>query len=373
MLLFDARAANPTVPVAPGRYIVEARDGPVAARQIVEARDNRPIAVTVTLNAGAVRIRALAQKTSGLLADAIVSVSDAGGSLVSASKTGEISALLPPGRFVARVELGLLRAEQAVTVTAGRQVNLDIPLNAGRLQLTTSAREPGTALEPTIFSVVEDDPDAPQGRRELVLSAAQQADFVLPPGTYYVIARQGFVEARERLAIGPGDVIKRSLNPALGRLSLSTKIALANAPANEPVTYSVIRLDGGEQEIATTSAPAPTLALPSGRYRVEARYGLMNARSVREVEMKAGQAQQLVLEPQVALLRLRMVGTAPGDIWWDIRDDSGTAVWTDGQAEPAATLQAGRYLVRVETRDKRYERAVDLRAGEVRLLEIPAD
>ena len=121
-------------------------------------------------------------------------------------QTGEAVALVPAGRHLVRAELGLVRAEQAVTVTAGRLFAVDMPLNAGRLQLTTVGRDGAAGLEAPIFSVVEDDPDAPGGRREVARSAAQPAEFVLPPGTYYVIARQGAVEARERLAIGPGDV-----------------------------------------------------------------------------------------------------------------------------------------------------------------------
>jgi hypothetical protein len=44
----------------------------------------------------------------------------------------------------------------------------------------------------------------------------------------------------------------------------------------------------------------------------------------------------------------------------------------DGQPQAKASLQAGRYVVRAETRDKRYERAVELRAGEVKLVDIAA-
>ena len=95
-----------------------------------------------------------------------------------------------------------------------------------------------------VFSVVEDDPDAPKGRREVARSAARQADFVLPPGTYYVVARHGSVEARERLAVGPGDVVRRTLTLPAGRLALATKpVGAAQAPS-ELISYRVERLDG---------------------------------------------------------------------------------------------------------------------------------
>ena len=231
-------------------------------------------------------------------------------------------------------------------------------------------------LELPVFSISEDDPDAPKGRREVARSAARQAEFSLPPGTYYVIARLGGVETRELLALTPGDTVRRTLTLAAGRLALSTRLSGGVAPAaGDVVSYRVERLDGPERDVVTTSRPSPVLQLPNGRYRVEGRYGLMNARSVRDVEVRAGQVQQLVLEHQAAVLKLRLIGGATpfSDVFWDVRDETGRYVWTTGQSEPSVILQAGRYVVRAETRDKRYDRQVDLRGGETRVLDLTAD
>ena len=88
------------------------------------------------------------------------------------------------------------------------------------------------------------------------------------------------------------------------------------------------------------------------------------------------ESRQITLEPQAATLKLRLAARgAPvlADVFWDIRDETGVTVWTAGLAEPAAVLRAGRYTVRAETRDKRYDRTIELRAGESRLLELAAD
>ena len=131
------------------------------------------------------------------------------------------------------------------------------------------------------------------------------------------------------------------------------------AASSEPISYRVERIDGSPQDAVTTSRPSPALLLLGGRYRVEGRYGVMNARVVREVEVKAGQTQQLTLEHQAASLKLRLIGgggSALAEVFWDVKDEAGTTVWATGQAEPSATLQAGRYRVRAETREKRYDR-----------------
>jgi hypothetical protein len=133
-------------------------------------------------------------------------------------KAAEATALLPPGSYRVSAELGLVRAEQAVSVVEGRQAPVDIAMNAGRLQLTATGRDGAAPPESALFIVMEDDP--PRDRREVARSAASQAEFVLPPGTYYVVARQGDAEARERLEIGSGDVVRRTLSAATGRLGL---------------------------------------------------------------------------------------------------------------------------------------------------------
>jgi hypothetical protein len=103
---------------------------------------------------------------------------------------------------------------------------------------------------------------------------------------------------------------------------------------------------------------------------------VINARVTREIEVKAGQTQQLTLEHQVGNLKLRLVGgggTPLTEVFWDVKDEAGTTVWTTGQSEPSAALQAGRYRIRAETREKRYERAVELRSGDARVVELTAD
>jgi len=382
-VLYEARAVNPHVPAHPGRYVVQAREGAVAVSRAVEVQD-KPTAINLVLNAGTLLVRAQAQKSAAPLGDAIITASEADPAAESKKdaapplamfKGGEGLLLLPAGRYLVHVEQGLVRAERSVIVPAGSAGRLDIPLNAARL-LLSAAQDAAGAAEVVVFSVVEDDPDAPKGRREVVRSSARQADFVVPPGTYYVVARQGGAETRERLAVGPGDVVRRTLNLAAGRLVLGTKAAGGGSGAEELVSYRIERLDGAAPEVIATSRTAPVLTLPSGRYRVVGRFGAINARTVRDVEIRAGQTQQLVLEPQAATLKLRLLaGGVPvlSDVAWDIRDETGAALWTTGQPEPSTILQAGRYLIRAETRDKRFERAVELRAGEVRLLEVAAD
>jgi Ca-activated chloride channel family protein len=261
-----------------------------------------------------------------------------------------------------------------VVVPAGSQGRIEIPLNAAYLQLSAVGKEISESADTLVFSIAEDDPDSPAGRREVARSAARQADFVLAPGTYYVTARLGMIEARDSVAVAAGDVIRRTLAVAVGKLSLNTKPVVGAQTSSELVSYRVERVDS--PDVVTTSRPSPVLLLPGGRYRVEGRYGSLNARAERQVEVKAGQTVQVTLEHQAASLKLRLLGgggVPVSEVFWDVKNEAGATVWTTGQPEPSAVLQAGRYAVRAETRDKRYERVIELRAGEAGVVELSAD
>lgn len=375
--LFNGWAKNPSVPVKAGSYIVEVSNGPVTAQQTVAVGD-RPVAATLVLGAGRVDAQIRAQKINVLLDSAIIAFSKAGAegkkdglsaAPVAVFKGGEASALLPAGRYTVSAEVGQLRMEKTATVAAGQTVPVELVLNAGRLLLTTGARNAADPLGNAIFLILEDDPDAPSGRREIARSAANPAEFILQPGTYYAVARQGSLEARERLAVGAGDVITRTLSAPSGRLSLSSKTTGGVPPARN-ISYTIERMDGVAQEPISTSQPAPDLQLPPGRYRIEGRYGLMNVVSVQEVDVRAGLAQDVVFDHQAATLKLRFHATGSADIYWGIMDEAGRPVWTSAQPEPTAILQAGSYRISAEAREKRYEQRIELRAGESRVVDI---
>jgi Ca-activated chloride channel family protein len=384
---FEGRAANPNVALPPGQYRIDAHDGPLAVTQTVEVGDKGATSADLILNAGTLRVRAQWQKTGAPIGDGVISIADAGqaapagkgdgraGALLASVRGSETTFLLPAGRYVVFAEEGLVRAQRSIVVPAGSRGRVDMALNGARVRLAAALRDGLGELEAPLFSIAEDDPDAPGGRREIAQSAAREAEFVVPPGTYHVSVRQGGLEGREVLAVGPGDAVRRTLSLAAGKLVLDSRLAGAAQKAGETVSYRIEQLDSAEPLTITTSRPGPELLLASGRYRVEARYPGSNVRSVREFELKGGQTLQLALEFAAANVRLRLAGSAAaqGEPFWSARDEAGRTVWASGQLEPAALLQAGRYVLELETQEKRYQRVVDLKAGESRVIELGND
>lgn len=372
-VLATATGQDVIVALAAGRYTVEATDGLVTRREVITANDKGHTQVDLALDAGLVRMPAA---TQSLPSDALITLEDAAQSgrgravAVTAMRDVPPSWVVPPGKYIVGFEQGGARWQQAVDVAKGATVDLSHVKPFGRLQLSVNGFNPANAARLAV-QVMVDDPDAPRGLREVARSAGANADFTLPAGTYAVIASQGALEVRDRLSIAAGDVVQRAVSLSGAQLSLTSRLAgNATAPADEPVSYRISRVDVVPPEIITSVQRAPQLDLPAGRYRIEARHGLLNAKATRDIELAAGQKANVVLEQQAGLVMMQPPSGHQGELFWQILDIDRRVIWGTAQQTPRATLQAGRYTVRAETRGKTYERAIDLKPGQVLPLQM---
>ena len=130
------------------------------------------------------------------------------------------------------------------------------------------------------------------------------------------------------------------------------------------------------------------LALTAGRYRIESRYGAINARTSRDIEIKPGASQPLVMELDAGLVTLKLspgkpsparaapaAGAGPGadatgQPFWEILDADGRKIWSTVQPAPRLPLAAGRYLARVETSGGKAERIFQVAGGDDKTIEI---
>jgi Ca-activated chloride channel family protein len=385
VVAFEALAVETRANLPPGTYAVEARTGLVVAKLAVEVVAGRPTGAVVPLEAGAIRLVSRAQAGGQPIDQVTYSIYDGAAAKLTASaalwigRDPAAAVALPPGTYQVVAERGFARAQRALVVTAGTTADADMALGAGLLTLRAAARDDGETLANAVFIIAEDDPEAPGGRRELARSAAGQPDFVLPAGTYTVTARIGGNEVRDRVPVGAGESVRRTMILELGKLALNTRLEQVQGqqPWREAITYRVTRRDAEGREVARGPAGAQTIELPAGNYRIEAQVGSQNARVARDVELQAGRTTQLALELQAARATLRLGEQAGSsghsDVAWEVRDDGGRIVWRGTQAEPRLVLAPGRYLVSASLKQRRAERALTLRAGETRLLDIGSD
>ncbi len=379
--VFDTQASEARTELPAGSYTVEARHGLVSTRQTVEVAADRPTPMVMQLNTGSLQVRARARAGGPPIDQVTFTLYE--GAVENPAKPPiwigrdptDVLGLAPgPYRLVA--ERGFARAQTSAAITPGATANIDMVLGAGLLTLRAASREDGETLTDAVFIVSEDDPEAPQGRREITRSAAATPDFVLPAGTYTVTTRIGGGEARERVAVGAGESVKRTMLLGLGRLTITARVEqpAGQPPWREPVLLRVLRRDADAREVARTSTNPHSLELPSGPYRIEAQVGGQNAKATRDIEVLSGRTTQVAFELPAARTTLRLApGMGPaaaGDIAWEVRDDTRRVVWRSNHVEPRLVLAPGRYTVRLLIKDRDVERQLTLRAGEARTFDV---
>lgn len=375
----EARAATLTEKLTPGSYDVEARLGLASAKANIDVGDDAPTPVRVNLNAGVLKMLARASKGGAPLQDptfTVTAVED--GTPQSAplwiGREAQPEIVLPAGNYLVRAESGLASQQQTVNIAPATGTTFDAMLATGRLEL--SAARGADASQPlnegVTFLVYDDDPDAPGGRREVARSAAPTPVFTLPAGTYYVTARTEGAEARDQIAIGAGDDVRRTLPLALAHVQLSAVLGGKPVPTDLPLVFTVYRLDAEPQEIVRTSDHDPQLDLAAGRYRLEVSVSATNVKAAVDITLSAGQNLNIPLKLEAGHVTLKLAGDSvgTGDIYWEIKDASQRTVLRTSQAEPVALLGPGRYVVMTETRDRQLLSTFEVKAGEDRTIDI---
>jgi hypothetical protein len=292
---------------------------------------------------------------------------------------------VPPGRYSIRAEESLSMAETVVTLDKGQRQAVTLVLAAGRLAVAVgdararSGSDKGGAaateggIPETQFVLEVDDPSSATGRREIVRRVGARLALTLPIGSYIVTARRGTAEASQRVAILAGQETRVGMALAAVRVRLISRIG-GSLPKGLGISYRVERLDGINQVITRRGEAEPVIELVPGRYRFESKIGAQNAVAAYEAEVKPGNDLRVTLDTGAGGVQLRLAGSQGGlvlgDVFWQIFDSQGRAVWRTGRGEPMLALTAGRYKVTAETRRGSLAREFDVQAGDISVVEV---
>ena len=363
-----------------GEYDIVARHGNISARKTVSLKNGLPQVAALALGAARVALSARAVKGGEIVRDALLTLAPA-----TATETGEpqahgvgrdgkLDTIVAPGRYVLNVSSGAIRQNKALDLAAGDTAADDAILGAGQIVVSAAEREDGGAIEDVTFIASEDDPDSPNGKREVARSRAPVTEFSLPAGTYYVTARSGLGEARQRIAVNAGEILKRVIVLPLVPVKVSTLVAGQPAPNTIGSILRVSERDGERREILHTVAAVSELTLSPGRYRISVAIPIYRLSAVQDVVVEAGKPSAVVLKIDAAEVALKSAALSQRpDSYWEIMDSTGQAIWRSAAVEPKAIVAPGRYTVRLESRDLKTEAAFEVRDGERRQIELGAE
>lgn len=378
VVLKTARTRELAVDLEPGSYVAEARLGQVSARQTVEVKADGPTAVKLSLEAGVLNLKAQADRDGKPLADPLVTVlakEGADGGVqrpVWIGRDAGAQMVLPAGTYLVRVEDGLASETSEVTLAAGAGVDVSPVLGTGRLELSAVSAASGEPLREVTYTIAEDDPDSPHGRREVARSADPAATFTLPAGTYYVAARSGAAEAHDRIALGSGATIRHAVTLNLVAITVTTAAGApteGGAAAPQPIVIRILSEDGLSPEIARAHGASGMFQLPPARYRVEAEVMGLNVKSVGVIDLTSGRGGNVQLRLEQGEVSVN--ASASSGRHWRIKDADGRTVMHSGRGGAgAAMLAPGRYVLLTDVADKRIEQPFDLKSGERRQLTV---
>ncbi len=357
--------------LAAGDYSIEARLGPIKARQDITIADGDAQSIVVQLNAAHLVARAVASKGAPPSPTAVVTVS-AADTPVALTRGGSVDLYLQPADYSVTVVDGAARVSQAVSLAAGDDKSLDIALATGHLDVSAT-NAAGAASQDVLYTVATDDPESPDGRREVARSRNPQARFMLPEGTYYLGASSGRGSVNKRIAVGAGQTLSETLAIALVPVKISALVVGAPAKDGDTIFYRVDRIDGDRISVARAIGPALALDLSPGRYRIGASLAESHLSASKDVVFEAGKPAKAVIEIASGQVNFTpQAGAVPafGDVYWEVSDANGLPIWRATGAEATAILAPGQYVVRFEARDKHGQAAFEVRAGESQKIEI---
>lgn len=376
----DTRASALYEKLEPGRYDVEASLGLATARQSIDVPADKATDVRMDLNGGVLKMQARATNGGALLAAPEFAVrtaaAEAGAAPVWVGRDGNPEIVLPAGDYVVSARNGMARQESKITIAPATGTSFDSVLAAGTLELRalrgTPAAPGDQVAEGVTFILYRDDPDAPQGRREIARSAAPNPTFTLPAGTYYITARTPTSEVREQIAMGAGDTVTRALPFSMARIRLAATLGGQPTTAENPVIFRVVRLGAEPHEVLRTTKKDPEIDLSAGRYRLEASLGTGNLLAATEINLAAGQAQKVTLPLEGGSVTLKRAGTSgiSNGAYWEIRDEKQRVVLRSSQAQPTAILSPGRYIVTAESSGEPVRNTIEIKANEHRTFDF---
>lgn len=380
--ILDVLEPTFSVPVAPGSYKVVAALGRARFEAPVKIAKRGPTRLTAKFEAGLVKLSVPASpagdesQVAALVTVSRIAGKDGGTAshvpfVISPYRKGEL--ILPAGRYLVRATSGSETVERKIDVSTGHSQDVSLALGTGELSLSAIAQVSGKQVGDLEFLVSVDDPDRPGGRRSVARSAAINPSFRLPAGTYYVDVQSGLAKTSDRVALGAGQVVSRSLVLPLARIRVVADISTGRDARRRPVVFKLYSVGSSLDVLARSSADEPHFLVPPGRYRVVAEVGARNVRVAETVEVEVGADERIELGVLAGDIKLRVADAKGRPLtgqFWEVRDAAGQTIWRTQQSAPTGLLSPGRYEVRCETRRGIVEGAFVVAAGDTKTVEL---
>ncbi|WP_395738771.1 VWA domain-containing protein [Prosthecobacter sp.] len=320
-----------------------------------------------------------AKKSSGgALIDGVnfqVFAEGAGENAIATGSGGHWSTELPKaGKYTLSAKLGAKSIELDVTIKDGETVTKEVVFAETGVKAVAYDKEGGVAFEKDVSWDLLGPADAEGSRPKVSFSYEAKPFLQVAPGTYLLAATRGNATASVEVTVkeGPPQVVKVILGS--GNLKLSAISAEGQPPIAKDVSWELFSppdAEGQRKKLGYSYEAQPKMTQPSGPCLVVATYG--NAKGQREVEVKAGETQEIVVLLGSGKLKLSVVMEEGGtpvakDVSWDVfgeADAEGNRpkVAYSYEAQPTLAVPAGKFQVEVAYGNAKAKAMVEVKAG----------
>ncbi|MFT3987024.1 vWA domain-containing protein [Aestuariivirga sp.] len=199
--------------------------------------------------------------------------------------------LLNAGDYTLVLNLGEAKASQSFTITAGKDTDLTLALNAGQAELTAQFSDKGPAASKDVtFEVHQAVADVDGQHPRITTSYELPARIFLPAGHYLFTADTGYAHAEMEGDVSAAQVSKIAFNLNAGYLNVKA----GNATSFE-IYSSEKDISGEAKRIGTEYGAEFNKAFNAGIYHIKA-YGDGGAViGEKDIEVKAGQRTEATI------------------------------------------------------------------------------
>ncbi len=320
-----------------------------------------------------------AKKSSGgALLDGVdfqVFAEGGGENAIATGSGGHWSTELPKaGKYTLSAKFGGKSIELAVTVKDGDTVTKEVVFAETGLKAVAYDKEGGNAFEKEVSWDLYGPADAEGNRVKVAYSYEARPFLKVAPGTYLITAMRGDAKASVEVTVKEGAAQEVKVVLGSGNLKLSAISAEGQAPIAKDLSwdiYSPADAEGQRKKLANSYDAQPKLTLPSGPCLVVVGYG--NAKGQKEVEVKAGETQDIVVLLGSGKLKLSVIMEEGGaavekDVTWDVFGEANaegdrTKAANSYDAQPTLSLPAGKFVVEVAVGNAKGKATVEIKAG----------
>lgn len=189
---------------------------------------------------------------------------------------------LPEGRYEVSLLIGSYAEQVVVEVARAKLAKPEFSANIGRLRASSSMQADWQVVALN---------GAAAGRKLMERKGDKQINDIVAAGEYEVVATVNSASQGQRLRVNRGAVSVANINVPVGKVNLVA--TLGNSPAMKPMRWTLYRLDGGRQEVASPKRHSAMLVVAPGHY--EAVASLDGRERRREFTVLNGSSNNIVL------------------------------------------------------------------------------